>query len=129
FCRAFVVEIDTLLTGSVRDILHPSAAPLYDQYIEALRRDGIAHGKMLVRTATGECRIWEYRNTVRTDGVARPIVRGLARDVTDLEFAQRALRRSEEHIRAMIENASDLIGIIDPDRIIRYISPSAARIL
>ncbi len=40
-----------------------------------------------------------------------------------------ALRRREEHFRALIEHALDLIAIIQPAGIIRYASPSYERIL
>ena len=43
--------------------------------------------------------------------------------------AQDALRRSEEHFRVLIENASDIITVLDQDRTIRYGSPAVERVL
>lgn len=43
--------------------------------------------------------------------------------------AEEKLRRSEEHFRALIENASDFIMILDADGAIRYQSPSIERAL
>ncbi|HEX6590123.1 MAG TPA: ATP-binding protein [Longimicrobiales bacterium] len=40
-----------------------------------------------------------------------------------------ALRRSEEHFRALIENGSDCIMILDPAGTITYVGPSVERIL
>ena len=40
-------------------------------------------GIMKVRTSNGETRLWEYYNTLRTEGVENPIVRGMAHDVTE----------------------------------------------
>src|SRR5262249_36971148 len=40
-----------------------------------------------------------------------------------------ALKRSEEHFRALIENATDLIGVLDAEGVIRSISPSVTRVL
>jgi PAS domain S-box-containing protein len=40
-----------------------------------------------------------------------------------------ALRRSEEHFRALIENASDYVMIVDQQGAIQYVSPSVERIL
>jgi two-component system cell cycle sensor histidine kinase/response regulator CckA len=39
------------------------------------------------------------------------------------------LRRSEEHFRSLIENASDIVTILGDDGIIRYTSPSVERLL
>jgi PAS domain S-box-containing protein len=43
--------------------------------------------------------------------------------------AEEALRRSEEHFRSLIENAMDMITIVDSDGIIRYESPSLFPVL
>jgi signal transduction histidine kinase/ActR/RegA family two-component response regulator len=48
---------------------------------------------MKVRTATGEIRLWEYYNTLRTEGVETPIVRGMAHDATE---RRQALQREKE---------------------------------
>ncbi|HEX8452466.1 MAG TPA: PAS domain S-box protein [Longimicrobium sp.] len=53
----------------------------------------------------------------------------VVRDVTDRKGAERALQRSEEHFRALIENGSDLITIVDAEGRFRYNSPSVKRIL
>lgn len=47
----------------------------------------------------------------------------------ELRTTSVALERSEDHFRALIENASDLILIIAPDSTIRYASPSVERTL
>src|SRR5207248_3248039 len=43
--------------------------------------------------------VWEYHNTLRTEGVSAPIVRGLAHDVTEHKRAERALHNSEQQLR------------------------------
>jgi PAS domain S-box-containing protein len=53
----------------------------------------------------------------------------LVNDVTDRMRAEAALRKSEEHFRSLIENASDLIAVLDGEGLIRYESPSIERIL
>ncbi len=40
-----------------------------------------------------------------------------------------ALRKSEEHFRSLTENASDIVTILGDDGILRYVSPSAERLL
>src|SRR5207248_3781529 len=43
--------------------------------------------------------------------------------------AEERLRRSEQRFRALIENSSDLITLLDRDGSITYVSPSIARML
>lgn len=40
-----------------------------------------------------------------------------------------AVRASEEHFRSLIENASDIIAILNPDGVVEYVSPSIERAL
>jgi PAS domain S-box-containing protein len=47
----------------------------------------------------------------------------------ELAIANAALRRSEEHFRRLIENASDIVAIIDQGGVLRYLSPSMYRVL
>src|SRR5262249_20962683 len=68
-----------------------------------IREKGIAAGKMMVVDKQGRRRLWEYRNTLRTEGVQTPIVRGMAHDVTDQWRAERELRKSEERYREIFE--------------------------
>jgi two-component system cell cycle sensor histidine kinase/response regulator CckA len=94
---------------NLRQILAPEVRDLLDEYLARIRRDGVASGLMLVQTKTGEKRIWEYYNTVRTEGVGTPIVRSMARDITERKRAESALRESEERYRDLVENAHDII--------------------
>lgn len=57
------------------------------------------------------------------------VVIAVARDISDRVAAEDKLRKSEEHFRRMIENASDLITIMEPDGTIRYQSPAVKRLL
>jgi PAS domain S-box-containing protein len=49
--------------------------------------------------------------------------------VVERERAREALRQREEHFRSLIENASDIITILDRHGRIRYESPSVMRLL
>jgi PAS domain S-box-containing protein len=89
-------HVSELLTMSVRDLLAPDVQAQFDQYLESIRRNGVAEGLMKVVTRSGEFRVWAFRSTLRTEGVAVPIIRGMARDVTQQHQAEQALKRSEE---------------------------------
>jgi PAS domain S-box-containing protein len=85
-----------LLYKNIRDYLFPEVRGEFDQYLDTILKQGISNGVMLVQTATGEKRIWEYNNSLRTEGVTEPIVRSIAHDITERKQMEQTLIRSEE---------------------------------
>jgi len=84
---------EELLNKPMRDFVPPEARPHCDAYLVQIRRDGFAKGLLPVLTKAGEVRLWEFNNSLRTEGVSSPVVRGLAHDVTEQKRAERELRR------------------------------------
>jgi PAS domain S-box-containing protein len=84
---------DSLVGINIRDGLLPEYREKFDDYMRTVITEGSAGGVMKVRTATGETRLWEYYNTLRTEGVEKPIVRGMAHDATE---RRKALKREKE---------------------------------
>ncbi|HKE55576.1 MAG TPA: ATP-binding protein, partial [Pyrinomonadaceae bacterium] len=74
----------------------------FDAYIRRVKIEGSARGVMKVRTANGETRLWEYYNTLRTEGVETPIVRGMAHDAT--ERRQALVREKDARLEAEAAN-------------------------
>jgi PAS domain S-box-containing protein len=87
----------------IPDMLSQARRHEFNDYIKAIQRDGAADGIMKIVTRDGEARFWEYRNTLRTEGVPEPVVRGMARDVTGEILAKQALRKSEKRYRLLFE--------------------------
>ncbi len=102
---------DELTRLTIRQLLAPEAKDRFDAYIAGLGRDGIARGLLAVMTRSGERRMWEFRSTLRTDGVPVPIVRGMAHDVTERVKAERALRVSEAKFAAAFRASPCSIAI------------------
>ena len=57
-------------------------------------------------------------------GQLRDLISGLELKVAELEEAEQAIRSSEEYFRALIENAQDIITVLDADGTIRFESPA-----
>jgi PAS domain S-box-containing protein len=127
--RALGYTREEMVSHNIREFLDPTYRPHFDAYCARIQRDGVSEGPMRIRTRNGDLRIWHYRNALRSSGREKPVVRGLARDVTDRELAIRALRKSEQHFRSILEHISDTVTIVDAHGAIEYHSPSLERLL
>ena len=85
-------EMDEILGKNLTDFLTPESRKNVPAYLATILRDGAATGWLQVRTRAGETRIWEYNNSLRTEGVAIPIVRGMAIDITEQKQMETQLR-------------------------------------
>ena len=56
-------------------------------------------------------------------------IEGIGRNITERKEVEDALRRSEERFRSLVQNASDIIAILEVDGTIRYVSPAIAKVL
>ncbi len=109
---------------NIRDILAPQVRDQFKDYMERILTEGGTSGMMLVETRSGEHRLLEYYNSLRTEGVAAPIVRGIARDITEARRAEVALRESEERYRELFENSKDAFYVHDINGV--YVSVNRA---
>lgn len=94
-------------------------------------REARYHGDYRIRAATGDYQ-W-FRDvggiTRRHPDGSPGTVTGIVIDITAAKEAEDAIRATETRFRALIQNSSDLIRILDADGRILYESPSAERIL
>ncbi len=100
--RTLGYDRSEMLRMNIRDVLAPEFRAAFDEYLATLGREGVARGLMTVQTKAGKKRVWEYHNTLRTEGVCRPIVRGMAHDVTDRLHAERAVRKLTEDLERRV---------------------------
>lgn len=91
---------------------------------------GIRHAEYTLLRADGERVPVELSASAILDqeGKVRALI-GVVRDVTERKQAESALHRSVEYFRSLIENAPDLITVIEPSGEIRYQSPAVQRAL
>jgi PAS domain S-box-containing protein len=120
--RILGYEVAELLGTPMRDLLAPDFREQFDAYLETIKTEGAAKGFVCVLAKSGERRIWEYSNSLRTEGVSSPVVRGLAHDVTDRTKAEGALLESEGRMRLFVEHSPAAVALFD--REMRYIQAS-----
>ncbi len=122
---------EEMLGFTPADVLHPEDLPIVQQALtEVFAVPGtVRRIAWRVRHKNGTWRHYDSLNrTVDPHSVARGAVCN-CRDVTEQREAELALQRSEQHFRAVIENASDLVLLSRTDGVLSYVSPSAHNIL
>lgn len=118
---------EELRTKSILDINVLDANQIKEAMAEAAKQQQ-GYFNFRHRLASGEIRDVEvYSGPIEVRG--RKLLYSIIHDVTERKRAERGLRRSEEHFRSLIENASDMIAIVDVQGTIHYSSPSVHRVL
>jgi len=116
--RLLGYEVDEFLQIPMRDLIVPEYRGLFDEYLRRIKENGSDKGLLCVMARNGEVRTWEYNNTLRTEGVDKPIVRGMAHDVTEKRRAELGLEQSEERFRVALKDSP--ITVFNQDRELRY---------
>lgn len=80
------------------------------------------------RRRDGSAIILDAQGT-RIEVNGRPALISTLLDVTERQRGVEQLRRREEHFRSLIENAWDIIQVVDEKDVVRYVSPSVTRVL
>jgi PAS domain S-box-containing protein len=114
--RILGYEVAQLLQIPMRELIAPEYREQFDRYLTRIRTAGIDKGMLTVVTRNGERRIWEYNNTLRTEGVPFPIVRGMAHDITERARAEKSLQL----FRMLVDQSNDAIEVVDP-KTLRFI--------
>ncbi|MFQ6613332.1 MAG: PAS domain S-box protein [Fidelibacterota bacterium] len=128
FKRMLRYSEKALLTKTVQDVLAPGVKDQFKEYIARIKKDGHATGLMKVQDRYGKVYIWQYDNTLKTDG-PEPLVRGIAHDITDTFEANRKLKFSEARYRDLAENSHDLIYLHDLEGRLTWVNQALKPIL
>lgn len=113
--RLLGYSVEELLRIPMRSLLAPEFRDQFDAYLERVRTRGSDSGMLLLLTRSGERRLWEYHNTLRTEGLPVPLVRGMAHDVTERHRAQVAMRKlaeERERLIAQLQAALDKVKLL-----------------
>ncbi|MGH7426348.1 MAG: GAF domain-containing protein, partial [Candidatus Methylomirabilales bacterium] len=118
-----------LLGRKLSDFLASDVLSLFDIYLQTILKEGQAYGFMKVLTRTGEERILEYHNSLRTEGSATPIASGIANDVTERMRAERALERRTKRIHALRTSTLEITRELDLKALLSLITRRAAALV
>jgi len=130
--RVLGYSVEEMLRIPMQEMVAPEFRAHFDAYLSQIASTGESRGLMAVMTRTGERRIWEYHNTLRREGVENPIVRGMARDVTEQKRAEKVARaateamvrkiaeqeQTEKRLREyerVVEDLEEMIVVVDRD--------------
>jgi diguanylate cyclase (GGDEF)-like protein/PAS domain S-box-containing protein len=122
---------ETLLGANVGDIYRdPADRQRWQRVVEAEGGSGVQTFEAQVRRHNGTV-IWVRFSLRAFRDEAGRVVRyeGALEDVTDRRRAEEGLRASEERFRALVQNASDMITVLETGGTVRYASPSHQRLL
>jgi len=122
-------EATEVIGTSFEPLVHPDDLPM----IGSLLQEGFTTGKPFtteyrLRDRDGNYRYLVANSSVYYDENSNPMVLGISRDVTKQKRLEEELRQSEYKFRAIVENANDLIYVIDANGRILYMSPNSAAI-
>jgi PAS domain S-box-containing protein len=104
-----------LVGKNIRDLIGSKFGDEFVSYLDTIQKYRVAKGLTQIRTAAGEYRIWEYHNTLRTEGVASPVVRAIAHDVTERKGVERALREKTEDLARSNEDLEQFAYVASHD--------------
>jgi diguanylate cyclase (GGDEF)-like protein/PAS domain S-box-containing protein len=112
-------------------LVHPEDREYIRQAVARAGEDGTVYDiEFRIVRPDGSVRWMARKGRAVCDQTGRVIrMVGVAMDITERKQAEEALRQSEERFRSLVQNASDVITILDIDGIIRYESPSIEQVL
>jgi PAS domain S-box-containing protein len=108
-------SVEELLQKPMRSLLAPEFRDQFDAYLDRVQKNGSDSGMLLLMTRGGDRRIWEYNNTLRTEGMPVPLVRGMAHDVTERHRAEVALRKmvqERERLVVSLQGALEKVKLL-----------------
>ena len=97
-------RIDVIVGKYIQDYLISPSAEEFKFYLDYIKEHGKAKGLLHLKNSSGEHRIWEFRNSLKTDGVDNPIIRGYAHDVTDRLLAEEKLKEQNAQLQTLSDN-------------------------
>ena len=90
-----------ILHKNIKDYLAPEVKNQFDDYLNEIKKNGTSMGQMLIQTASGEKRIWEYNNSLIKTINGEIFVSGISRDITERKKMEKELIKAKENAEEM----------------------------
>lgn len=116
---------EELLTMGPLDLIDPDTAHTLDTTLALMQKEGKYLGEQRFKRKNGTLFYVEISAKVLNDGRAL----GIVRDISDRKRREQQLYESEQRFRALIENSSDVVTLVDQRGTILYTSASIKRLL
>jgi formate hydrogenlyase transcriptional activator len=130
--RILGYSVEEILQIPMGNLVAPEFRARFEAYLNEIARSREASGVFAVVTRTGQRRLWEYHCSLCSEGIDKPVVHGIAHDITDRVEAKTALRNAnkllEEHktrhdlllrdlllFRTLLDQSNDAIEVVDGD--------------
>jgi PAS domain S-box-containing protein len=130
-CKILGYSRDELQGVNNREFTTPETARMMYQLFNEIYRKRTSTtiaDYEVIKKDDGSTRIIELSASLRRDETGEPIgFRGVARDVTERNLAEEALRKSEEKYRELVENANSIILRGDTEGTITFFNEFAQR--
>lgn len=117
-----------IATVNIREYMPEPYRSYFDTYLERVRNKGRDEGLFTIINFAGHEAVMEYRNSLVTDKTGPIGVRGSARDISERIVYERALRKSEEKYRTILENIEHGYYEVDISGNLTFINDSICRI-
>ncbi len=116
-----------LIALNFKTLLAPEQRCDFEHYLNNIRREGRAVGKMTLLTRDGQRHQIEYSNVLADYGASKRVVYGLSRDQTQHQRTEKALAESQANFATIFEIAAAGIMIVNArTRKIVEVNPAAA---
>ena len=120
---------EELLGRKLSEFLASDVLYLFDGYLNTVSKEGHAEGFMKLLTRGREERFFEYRNSLRAEGLATPIVHGIAHDVTERMLAERALAKRTRRMQTLRTITLEITRELDLKTLLGLITRRATALL
>ncbi len=121
--------LEEVLSLHIQDVLATEVAGEFETYMRTIQRNGKATGRMMIRTRSGEKRVWEYHNRLLRQRGRKAVITGLAHDVTDFVRAEESLKRQSRRLQVLSQAIQRINTVLEIPVVLRSLMEAAVELV